>query len=391
MRIPTLAAALLVLLCGVARAQTEANPVLTHYRAYTAAMQQQDFVAAEAAASAAVDASIARDGDGGRTDILLVNLADVRIQLDRPVDALAPAQRALRIAESGAADSGVEPLLPRLYVGAAQLLQSDSGARTRLLRDVQDAVGREGYGPAGAMVGRRLAEFEMSQGRMPEAREAWTAALAHLPEGDENAIAARIEALIARGAVLASMDEIDFRGNPEIGTNIERGPSGLAERDYAEALRLVFPYASQVGDGSFASAQRLYAQALAWRLTLASHLSTYGWREPEEGSEFRSLTLALGGNSDLPVCRMAIDASPPPRYPMSAAMNYRVGVVVVRAVSNADGEITEIQPVAAVGGAPFLNAVADVAQRWRLRRLDDYSDPCNKAAVRLTAIQFRVG
>ena len=69
--------------CVAASAQTP-NPVIQHYRAYQAALDANDFVAAEREAAAALAASEQRDGDGGRTAVLALNLALVRFNHSDP-------------------------------------------------------------------------------------------------------------------------------------------------------------------------------------------------------------------------------------------------------------------------------------------------------------------
>ena len=93
---------------------------------------------------------------------------------------------------------------------------------------------------------------------------------------------------------------------------------------------------------------------------------------------------------DAGVCHMQIDATPIPRYPPAALDRYGVGVVVLRLVTDATGEIIEIRPIASVGGQAFTDAVAEVAPRWRIERGDGYEEPCSKRAVRIIPVQFQV-
>ena len=64
-KISAVLAALMWSLFAPAAAQAP-NPVLQHYRAYQAALDANDLVAAESEAAAALAASEARDGDGGK-------------------------------------------------------------------------------------------------------------------------------------------------------------------------------------------------------------------------------------------------------------------------------------------------------------------------------------
>ena len=130
-------------LAATASAQTgdAPNPVIAHYRAYRAALERNDMAAAEVAAEAALAASEARDGDGGRTAVLAMNLAQARLDRGRTREALAPAQRAHGLALSRGAQSGVDPLLASLILGRAELA-GDDGNEARLVAALEQAKGR---------------------------------------------------------------------------------------------------------------------------------------------------------------------------------------------------------------------------------------------------------
>lgn len=97
------------------------NPVVEHYKAYTAALQRQDFATAETEAAAALEASVQAYGDEGRTAVLALNLADVRLVRGNLDAAVAPAQKALALAEARGSASGVDARLARLTLDRAQL------------------------------------------------------------------------------------------------------------------------------------------------------------------------------------------------------------------------------------------------------------------------------
>jgi predicted negative regulator of RcsB-dependent stress response len=101
-------------------AQTSApSELMTHYRAYRAAFEAGDLATAETEAAATLQASVARDGEGGRTGVLALNLAQVRLQRGRVAEAYAPALQAFTIA-SARPDAGVDPLLARLVLGRSE-------------------------------------------------------------------------------------------------------------------------------------------------------------------------------------------------------------------------------------------------------------------------------
>ncbi len=389
-RVVLAAVAVLFLSITHAAAQPQPNAVLEHYRAYTAAIERRDLAAAEVSATAAVEASTARDGDGGSTAVLLVNLVQTRLQLNKNAEALAPARRLAAIVETGRADASVDPLTVRVYLGMAELSQQGDNVGDRLAAALVEMRGRGDLGPLGAAAAQRLAEWEAARGRARQALDYWNAMLEFVPTEAPETLSLRIQGLVGRGAAYLALDEIGFRGNPEIGSNIERRPDGLAVQDFTEALRLVYPYARHPADGSLTEPQLVYARALAWHRVLHARLRTLGWRPPATGDEYRSLTIDVDETDNARVCHMRMDASPIPRYPPAALDRYGVGVVVVRVVTDADGRIGEIRPIASVGGQQFLDAVAEVAPRWRIERGEDYEEPCSKRAVRIIAVQFQV-
>lgn len=72
--------ALAALFATAAIAQ-EPPSVVAYYQQYSAALEHGDLAAAERAAASALAASEQRDGNGGRTPILALNLAGTRVQL----------------------------------------------------------------------------------------------------------------------------------------------------------------------------------------------------------------------------------------------------------------------------------------------------------------------
>ena len=87
------------------------DPVVAHFRDYRAAIDRQDFAAAETAATAALEASEA--GKGSRTAVLALNLALLRLTLAEPAAAHAPAARAHELATSRT-ETGVRSKSPCL-------------------------------------------------------------------------------------------------------------------------------------------------------------------------------------------------------------------------------------------------------------------------------------
>ena len=108
------------------QAHAQQSAVMQHYRAYEAALQQGDIPTAAREAQAALAASEARDGDGGRTAVLSLNLAIVRLMAREYGAARAASERALVLGRAGA--TGVnEPLAELISARAALALDGESG------------------------------------------------------------------------------------------------------------------------------------------------------------------------------------------------------------------------------------------------------------------------
>lgn len=144
--------ALAIVLCAVAASAQAPLPVTAAYQQYTQAMQRGDLAGAETAASAALAASQARDGTGGRTPVLALNLARVRVQQGKWREAQAPTRQAYELSHASSA-SGVDPAMSGLLWGRVRLaleglaavdpltaLLQNTSTRNDLLGDRYDAA-----------------------------------------------------------------------------------------------------------------------------------------------------------------------------------------------------------------------------------------------------------
>src|SRR5262249_9144906 len=105
------ALALLSLAASTEAASAQSNPIAENYRAYPAAIQRGDLAAAEAPAAAAFAASQGQFGDGGRTAVLALNLARLRLAVGKYHEALDPASVAYRVAQAQGAAAGVDQVM----------------------------------------------------------------------------------------------------------------------------------------------------------------------------------------------------------------------------------------------------------------------------------------
>lgn len=387
MRLVTLAASASLLFSGAAWAQT--GSVVEYYRAYNAALERGDLPAAETSAAAAVAASEARDGDGGRTAVLLVNLAQVQIDQERLAEALISARRVAAIAEARGEAAGVDPLAVQLLLGHAELSAPGNVGAQRLrtaLAQAQNTTGVEAQSYAAA---KALGEWAFRERQYEEAAQAWTTAIGFVPGADGESVTARAVALMGRGVAYTMLDDLNYR-QPETGTRFTDGPDARAETDFTEALRLIYPLATVRGDGELTQAQTVYARALAWSSTLRARLERFGWRPNLSIDDWVGLTLDLNETDGHSVCRMRLTARPLPEYPPEALRRFGVGVVVVRVVVSASGAVSEVRPLAVVGGQEFADAINAVAPQWQVEPGDEYQEPCTRASVKFVRVQFRL-
>ena len=127
-------AAALFLLTGPAAAQS--GSIIEHYRAYQAALERDDLAAAEASATAAFEAAEA--ASDARTGALAQNLATVRFLRGDAAGAIAPAQRAVALAESNTADP-LTLALARLVLARAELSTGAANAAEHLVAALDGA------------------------------------------------------------------------------------------------------------------------------------------------------------------------------------------------------------------------------------------------------------
>jgi TonB family protein len=373
------------LLAGEANAQTT-NPVTAHYRAYRDALAAGNMTLAEAEATAAFDASAARDGDGGNTAVLAVNLAQARLSLGRRDDAYAPALRAYNIASAGG--SNVDPLMASLVLGRTELTaERESEGRDRLEDAVREARTREDLRAdtyaAAADLGRWLFAREQYIGAL----DAWTVAgeLVDAAEGDT--AYARTEARL--GAAAAQMARamaavIREQARPtdtRMNTNAY-APFRDADEALAEAQALMAPYAYVAAeDGGLTLGQRTYAHAIAWRTMGRAFLQSRGQR-PLPALDIN--TQGAGAADARPVCQMTIVAEERPNFPPGASSAFAVGAAVVRFTVDEQGQTTDVDVAASVPERWFREAVERVAPQWRLER-----DPASPADCRYQPVMYQ--
>lgn len=369
-RLWTACLAILALGAGPAVAQQQTNPVLEHYRAYRAAIERGDTITAEAEAVSALRASEQRDGDSGRTGVLALNLAIVRLTNDHAAEAVAPAAQALRVAETNPA-AGVDALMARIVFARAQLggAQEGSGAARSAAERLGDALTEAGLRSdlraevyAGAA---QLAAWQFGRQRWREAERSWT--LAESVSGDASGDP-RWARAYAQIGIAASM--LMTEGH----TAMTRIDAQRAWDELAAAEETFRPSLLQpTTDGHLTPPQFAFAQALAWRAALNAKLVSDGLdirRAPLEGVHFLGDTA-----SNPPYCRISFATPLSLRYPDEAESHGGVGAVVLLLTTNQRGEVVRCDVAAAVGSA-FSDSIEDIHGAWRVEPAEGSAPGC---------------
>lgn len=379
------AAATLAMLAFAPVASAQTSPVVQHYRAYVAALERGDLIAATAGAEAALAASQARDGDGGRTAVLAFNLANLYLLTGRYADARPVAQRALALTEAGA--EGVDPVLARIVI-ARTGLALDAGSRpgrdaAAELNTLLTGPGAQGLAPVEVYAAAsQLGNWALLNEDPELAQNAWALAGANAEGSPFGEVFGLGRARTSEGiAVLIA----ELRRRRRINED-----EGLAAYTLlSEAVRLLHPLSQQESPTlELTVAQQTYAEAYAWLTALESKLDADGRRVPERPAEAQGDSDGLSefGPVDLtrPRCMMRIIANPLPSYPS----NSQLASVVVFFRIGPNGEVASHQIAGRAGSEEFAEAVARVVPRWRFERSDTSAPNCRMESNVLQTIRF---
>lgn len=375
------AALLLTVVCLPLAAAAQTSPIVQHYRAYLAALERGDLDAATSEAQAALAASEARDGDGGRTAVLAFNLANVHVQAGRYLEAEPLAQRALALARGGA--QGVDPVLARIVIARTGLalnggsrLGHEAASELAALLATPTLTSEDVYTPAA-----QLGNWALTHGEYELARDAWSLAAGH-PDGSAFGEAYGLGRARTNEAVAIIASELDD------GRRISQDDGDAAHALLSEAMRVLYPLTREVPGLQLTVAQQAYSEARVWLSALESKLHADGRRVPEQPAEAQGDADGMSeiGPADLtrPRCLMRLVAQPTPRFPSI----YQVGSVMLFLRIDAEGEVAHFQIAARAGSEEFAEAVERVAGRWRVERLDTSAPNCRMESNVLQLIRF---
>ena len=376
MKNPPLLAFLLSCVVSTGDAQPT-DPVVTHFREYRAALERNDLAAADAAATAAWEASEA--SQGSRSAVLALNLASLRLGMGDPARALEPAARAYELASSSA-DSGVDPLHASLILGRAQLGGKNRSSPERLLEAIgaAEAAGQpliEAYDAAVA-----LGEWALQDRRFSVAEPAWAAAVRLVEHSGGDVSINRGRARLLEGVA------IFLGGVDRKHTGTEATPEAHAAfHAFSDALRTFEPYAFPDQSGEVLTVgQDAYAQALAWRGALQAKL-----RSQEQAlSPSPELAALLADELDPRYCRLSSPAEPRPEYPRDVLTEGGVGAVVAHLSLDTEGNISKRHIAAAVPPGPLGDAVAAVYEQWRFEQHPSSAPDCSLRSSNYFLLQF---
>lgn len=360
---------------GYAQDAAPADPVIANFREYRAALERGDTAAAETAAQAAYDASVAANGN--RTAVLALNLATLRLDLGKPAAAYEPAQKAHELA-TASPDAGVDPLLAALTFGRAALAVDGMQAAPALVEALKQAERRGDLPTETYSAWVDLARQAFVRRDYEAAREAWAASARLAANAPDRVEFARGLARAGEGAAIFMQAIVEGGGRPgDGGAEISRGAARDANEAFGEALRLLQTYTEDTDPSVLTVGQAVYAQALAWHGALRAKLSLQGEELPA------GVPPPAGGR-----CAVRLVAEPPPIYPSEALAESGVGAVVIRVTTDAEGQIVDRKIAATVPSGSFSDSVAAVAGQWRVEVAPDAAPGCRRDGTQYTPILF---
>jgi len=375
------AAAVLFACAAIHAAAPPADAVAENYAAYSAALQRKDLAAAEVAAAAAYEASVQAQGDGGRTAVLALNLADVRLAQGRYDEAVAPARKALELAESQGPASGVDVVLARLLLDRAQLRSGDEAAAKRLEASLAAAAAQPDLNAALFTAAADLAKHSLENHRYDAARAAWATAGRVAKRNPATASPLLVDRMRVEESAAGLLALVAQPASSVASWRMP--PDTSAYRDYLETLVAIVEKlgreAAQPGPTSAPTeAQTVFGLALAWYNAIKSKFRSEG-RQWNDMPELPDTPDEIGGSRHaLPRCDARVVAEPKPEYPRAERLEGGVGSVVLQLTFDEDGSVVR-SAVAGGVGPRFVESVTAVAGRWRLARKNPDQAGCRMA------------
>ena len=328
-------------MAGAATAQDTADPVKAAYHDYVVARDKGDLSAAEAAGARALAASEARDGAGASTAVLALNLAMVRLDLKHYAEAVAPARRAVELANAGA--KGVDPVQAGLTLAEAELTANPKGDESAAANALQAADIRMDLDDFAYPAAVALAKAAVQTHQWRNEVSAWSAAAVH-------ARGAHSDTDMVRGRAL-TQEAIAF-------TNLRQFDEAHAR--IGEALPLLAKYAPESGDYDKVTIGEFFlADAIALDRAINVLEPRYS---RDDGGKRRYVRKDLAGSPA--VCGGRVEPHPMPTYPDRSQREGEIGAVVLRLKIDASGKVIALKALSTVINPDFRKAVEDPKLRW---------------------------
>lgn len=363
---------------------TGGDPVVARFLEYRAAIERQDFAAAETAATAALAASEA--ANGSRTAILALNLAMLRLSLPDSARALEPAARAHELATT-TRDTGVDPLLATLTLGRAELAADVHAGVERLSAAIEEAEKRKQFLAEAYTAAVTLGDWTTMHDEFDVSRDAWVAAGRLAESSSNDADFARGRAKLGEGVAIVLSGVNRPRGaSMRNEAKSFAGPlAHEADGAFSEAQRLLRRHAFPAGEPStLTPGQVVFAQAMAWQGALRARLESQDEKLRDPQPINGSPSTVAGGQ---PAC-IYERIGDLPGYPPIALNRLGAGAVVVHTLFAADGSVVRSEIAAGVPPGAFVDAMRRAAFDWKYQRWPGSPPNCDLAGSRYIMVRF---
>lgn len=358
-------------------AQAAPNPVIQHYRAYSAALQAGDMETAETEAAAALQASVARDGNGGRTAVLALNLAKLRIARIRPQDAYEPAKLAFDIATANSS-AGVDPLIARLVLGQSELsVAHEAEGHDRLLAALPEAAQRPEAQQDAYQAAVALGHWMLMRSNYADAATAWGFAAQYAPSLGDNHQIPKAEAQVNQGMALIN----DAAENHDRRPEYEHAAAVLAE-----PIRDLAPLANQAETEGLTVSQGTYARARAWRSLMNARMASLQRLNVQTPGAQTQTQDDDPWADPPPQCRLSVHI-PELRQPDRVTS---IGAVMVRVLLQ-HGQVQRLDVAASVPmGSWFEQEIRRTSPQWSVTVNPASQDACNDVRVQWISLILRL-
>lgn len=345
----------------LAAAAQDVDPVLVNYREYRAALERGDLAAAETAATTAF--AVSHTAHGSRTAVLALNLANLRLELGKPYDALTPARVAHELATASAA-AGVDPIAAALTLGRAEIAANNRAGARRLLDAFEAAEGQTALDTDVYNAAVALGRWGNEDNDYTAARIAWGRA-ARLAHTTDDPSFAHARAAMSQGVAIARAG-FDRSMLGHVGIDWTLSPADAkAASDALSIAQLLLrerAFSDRPPAGELTPVQLLYAHTLAWQAAVFAKAQALGDRVPSP------LTTDLViSESALCVIRVT-RAGNAIVFPAEALDRWGVGAVVVHLALDGNGATTSRGIAAAVPPGALAEGISPAVAGWNTEK-----------------------